>query len=259
MLNYNVYTSTRLVPLLLPLLLIFWVPLPTLATVGWEVGEMVLDFGNEVEPGESKILVGKEEVGESFSVDLTWKINEKNCLVQIQEPSMNETPPTQKTITDDGRFSGSPSHAFLPQIDALLLTAREGHTCEIDGAKDEFITVARKDLPVINQTEQSRAAAIGAIVMVFRATGFFTPHDVTVKTGEKIVWIYADGAKEPHSVTSGACRVNDCSGGGKEFNSGPTLIKPGQRYEHVFTKAGTFPYHCDLHLGSMQGTVIVTP
>ncbi|MGB0911581.1 MAG: cupredoxin domain-containing protein [Nitrospirales bacterium] len=220
---------------------------------------MVLDFGNEVEPGESNILVDKLEVGTSFDVDLTWKINQENCLLQIQEPAVNAMPLKSKTIVDDGRFAGAPSHALIPQIDALLLTAKTGRICKLDGAQNEFITVARKDHPVVHQTKESQAASIGAIVMVFRATGFFTPHDVVVQPGEKVVWIYADGANEPHSVTSGACHGNDCSGGGQAFNSGPTLTKPGQRFEHVFTKSGTFPYHCDLHLGSMQGTVIVKP
>jgi plastocyanin len=53
--------------------------------------------------------------------------------------------------------------------------------------------------------------------------------------------------------------VNDCSGGGKQFNSGLNLNKPGQRFEHVFKHPRTFPYHCDLHLGSMQGSVTVQP
>jgi plastocyanin len=93
--------------------------------------------------------------------------------------------------------------------------------------------------------------------MIFRATTFFTPHEVTIEPGQKVVWIYADGAQEPHSVTSGGCRVNDCTGGGQQFKSGLTLNKPGHRFEHVFKYSGSFPYHCDLHLGSMQGTVIV--
>ena len=93
--------------------------------------------------------------------------------------------------------------------------------------------------------------------MVFRATPLFVPQEVTIQAGQKVVWIYADGAQEPHSVTSGACRGSDCSGGGKIFNSGLTLNKPGHRFEKVFETPGTFPYHCDLHLGSMQGTVSV--
>ena len=257
--KYALQQSLYLRLLIASILLLALIPLPAFGTVGWEVGEMVLDFGNEVEAGESKVLVNKEEVGQPFSVDLTWKINQEACVLQIQELSTDESQPTLTTVIDDGQFNGVPSHAFFPQIVTLLLTAREGHYCEIDGAKDEFLAVARKSRPVIHQTDQSQSTPIGAIVMVFRATGFFTPHEVTVNAGEKVVWIYADGAKEPHSVTSGACRVNDCSGGGHVFDSGPILTKPGQQFEHVFTEAGTFAYHCDLHLGSMEGTVLVKP
>ena len=48
---------------------------PALATVGWKTGDIVLDFGVTVEPGESKILVDKTEVGQPFSTELTWKLN----------------------------------------------------------------------------------------------------------------------------------------------------------------------------------------
>ena len=229
-------------------------PLPALATVGWETGDIVLDFGVTVEPGESKILVDKAEVGKLFSVELTWKLNPENCFLQVQSSSGNN-----EIVQDDGLFEGHPGHAEFSQVEVLSLNAKPGKTCEIDAAKDEFLTVAREPRRENQQNGPNKSAPTGAIVMVFRATTFFVPENVTVKAGEKIVWIYADGAKEPHSVTSGACRVNDCSGGGKKFDSGRTLIKPGNRFEHVFTKSGTFPYHCDLHLGSMQGTVTVNP
>ena len=227
---------------------------PASATVGWLTGDMVLDFGVTVEPEESKILVDKAEVGEPFFVELTWKLNPENCFLQVQSHSGNTD-----IVEDDGLFDGRPGHAEFSQIVSLTLNAKPGKTCEIDAAQDEFITVAREPGRGNQQKESDKSAPTGAIVMVFRATAFYVPENVTVKAGEKIVWIYADGAKEPHSVTSGACRVNDCTGGGEEFNSGPTLTKPGHRFEHVFTKPGSYPYHCDLHLGSMQGTVIVQP
>ena len=230
------------------------------ATVGWEVGEMVLDFGNEVQSGDSKVLVDRADVGDSFTLDLTWKLDQGSCLLEIQQASTDPKVPAQKkTVDDDGFFNGSPSHASFHQVDALFLTAQPGQTCKIHGAKDDFISIARRADPVNTPSAELSSTPVGAIVMVFRATGFFTPDHVTIHPGEKVIWLYADGANEPHSVTSGACRVNDCTGGGQEFDSGPTLIKPGQRFEHVFAKTGTFPYHCDLHLGSMQGTIIVKP
>jgi plastocyanin len=138
-----------------------------------------------------------------------------------------------------------------------MVTAPKGRTCEIDASKDDFLVVARAPRATIPQNEPLATARIGAVVMIFRATSFFKPHDVTIKPGQKVVWIYADGAQEPHSVTSGGCRVNDCTGGGQKFQSGLTLNKPGHRFEHVFKHSGTFPYHCELHLGSMQGSVTV--
>jgi plastocyanin len=234
----------------------FGCPIPVFSTVGWETGDMVLDFGLTVESGESAVLVDKSEIGESFFVELTWKMNSQNCLLQTQEV-VGEGRPLLKTVNDDGLFNGAPFHASFSSIDALMVTAQKGQTCVIDPAKDDFLVVARAPRTTNTQEESLATARIGAVVMVFRATTFFNPHEVTIEPGQKVVWIYADGAQEPHSVTSGGCRVNDCTGGGQKFQSGLTLNKPGHRFEHVFKHPGTFPYHCDLHLGSMQGSVTV--
>lgn len=65
-------------------LVILGCPLPVLATVGWETGDMVLDFGLNLESGELTVLVDKVEVGEPFFVELIWKLNAQNCLLHIQ-------------------------------------------------------------------------------------------------------------------------------------------------------------------------------
>lgn len=249
-----------LIPLVVGLvhgLWLFGLPLAALATVGWETGDMVLDFGLTVESEESVVLVDKSEVGESFFVELTWKMNPQDCFLQTQESGGGDGLPLLKTVSDDGLFNGAPFHAVASSTDALLVTARKGRTCEIDASKEEFLVVARAPRgPIPGDVSPAKGKA-DAVVMIFRATSFFTPNEVTIEPGQKVVWIYADGAHEPHSVTSGSCRVNDCTGGGQQFKSGLTLDKPGHRFEHVFNHAGSFPYHCDLHLGSMQGTVIV--
>ncbi len=231
-------------------------PLPVLATVGWETGDMVLDFGLNLESGERTVLVDKVEVGESFFVELTWKLNAENCLLHVQTTGGNGAPSTA-LVVDDGLFNGVVSHAVFQQVDEVVVTAQEGHRCEILPSQDEFLVVARAPRAPVASEKGWANAPIGAVVVLFRATTFYLPHDATIMPGQKVMWIYADGAQEPHSVTSGGCRVNDCSGGGKQFNSGLNLNKPGQRFEHVFKHPGTFPYHCELHLGSMQGTVIV--
>ena len=237
--------------------LVLGIPLTAFSTVGWETGDMVLDFGLDLESGESTVLVDKQEVGASFFLEMTWKLNPQQCLLQIQESSSAAGAPVVQTVIDDGLFNGVASHAVFSEVDAVLVKAKDGQTCAINPSQDEFLVLARAQRAPTSLEEGLANAPIGAVVILFRATTFFLPRDVTIKSGEKVVWIYADGAQEPHSVTSGACRVNDCSGGGKHFNSGLTVNKPGQRFEHVFDNPGTFPYHCDLHLGSMQGTVIV--
>jgi plastocyanin len=232
-------------------------PFPAQATVGWEVGDMVLDFGLGLESGEQAVLVDKYEVGQPFFVELTWKLNSEHCVLQIQEASGQGDTVLTKTVQDDGLLNGVVSHAVHPEVEAVIVTAAEGNRCEIDPSEDEFLAIARESRAPASIEEGLSPAPIGAVVIAFRATTFFMPQNVTIKPGEKVVWVYADGAQEPHSVTSGGCRINDCSGGGQHFNSGLTVNKPGQRFEHVFTNSGIFPYHCDLHLGSMQGSVTV--
>ena len=232
-------------------------PLVAQATMGWEVGDMVLDFGLNLEPGEQVVLIDKYEVGHPFFVELTWKLNSAHCLLQVKEATGGGDLAVTKAAKDDGLLNGVVSHAVFPAVEAVLVTATEGKRCEIDPSQDEFLVIAREArAPLVGEAGMA-SAPIGAVVMVFRAVTFFMPKEATIQVGEKVVWVYADGAHEPHSVTSGGCRVNDCSRGGKHFNSGLTLNKPGHRFEHVFTHPGTFPYHCDLHLGSMQGTVVV--
>ncbi|WP_447965267.1 cupredoxin domain-containing protein [Nitrospira sp. Ecomares 2.1] len=237
--------------------IILFCPLPVLATVGWETGDIVLDFGLNLESGERTVLVDKVEVGEPFFVELTWKLNAKNCLLHIQRSTDGEGVPTTILVVDDGLFNGVVSHAVFPKVDEVVVTAREGQRCEIQPSQDEFLVIARAPRAPLASEKEWANVPIGGVVVLFRATTFYLPHDVTIMPGQKVLWIYADGAQEPHSVTSGGCRVNDCSGGGKQFDSRLNLNKPGQRFEHVFKHPGTFPYHCKLHLGSMQGTVIV--
>jgi plastocyanin len=76
---------------------------------------------------------------------------------------------------------------------------------------------------------------------------------IKVKVGGKVTWTNKDSVQ--HTVTSGKAGSPDS---GKEFDSGLTkLINPGATFEHTFTKAGTFPYYCQLH-PTMTGTVIVS-
>jgi plastocyanin/uncharacterized membrane protein YozB (DUF420 family) len=76
----------------------------------------------------------------------------------------------------------------------------------------------------------------------------FDPKTVTIKAGTAVTWKLSQG---PHTVTSdqGA------------FKSG--ILNGGQTFSFRFTRAGRYPYHCELHGGAngvgMAGTVVVSP
>ncbi len=79
----------------------------------------------------------------------------------------------------------------------------------------------------------------------------FSPSSVTVKVGTIIKWTNSD-SYSLHTATS-----DD----GGTFNSGNIAFgdsyTPGCSYNYTTTKAGTYPYHCNIHAG-MKGTLIVT-
>lgn len=72
----------------------------------------------------------------------------------------------------------------------------------------------------------------------------FNPASITVKAGSKVTWTNNDSAT--HTVT-----LDDNSVDSGDVNAGST-------FDHAFTTAGTFAYHCKIH-SSMHGTVVVTP
>ena len=70
----------------------------------------------------------------------------------------------------------------------------------------------------------------------------FSPGTITVDMGTTITW--TNNGADWHTVTSD----------GAVFDSG--TMDPGDTYSRTFNTAGTFPYHCENHIG-MNGTVIV--
>ena len=229
------------------------------AKFGWSDADIVLDFGVDVEPGERQIIIDQAEVGYPFHVDVVWKLHPENCLIQILHDHDGDGTSEWSMLPDDRLFHNHQAHAIASNIEALAVAATIDQPCSMNPQLDEIFVVSEiKDLDG-NNTVKLSSAPLGATVMILRATSYFTPDVVTITAGERVVWIYGDGAKEPHTATSGACRGTDCTGGGKKFDSGKTLNKAGHRFEHVFKYPGTFPYHCDLHTASMTGTVIVKP
>jgi len=240
-----------------------WFTQDAQAKFGWADADIVLDFGVDVEPGERLVIIDQAEVGYPFHVDVVWRLHPKDCLIQILHDQDGDGTPEWQTVSDDQLFYGNPRHAIASHIEALAVTTNEGKPCYMDPQNDEFLVVSEiqnlEEKNIAKTSSVSLGAPLGATVMILRATSFFTPQVVRIHAGERIVWIYADGAKEPHTARSGACRGIDCTGGGKKFDSGETLNKAGHRFEHIFKHPGTFPYHCALHTASMVGTIIVKP
>jgi amicyanin len=81
----------------------------------------------------------------------------------------------------------------------------------------------------------------GAAVVRIAALSF-NASEIKVRAGTRVQWVNQDQVQ--HSVTA------DSAG----FDSG--LIDPGQTFEHVFDRPGTYTYHCTPH-PFMRGTVIV--
>lgn len=69
----------------------------------------------------------------------------------------------------------------------------------------------------------------------------------TIASGDSVHWTWANG--NPHSVTSQA-------GSEENFDSG-IISGTGTEFTFTFTEVGTNPYQCDVHPGSMFGTITV--
>lgn len=72
----------------------------------------------------------------------------------------------------------------------------------------------------------------------------FNPGSTSVSVGTTVTW--TNKGTQDHTVTA-----DDGS-----FDSGRVVV--GSTFNHTFSTAGTFKYHCSFH-DQMTGTIIVTP
>jgi plastocyanin len=87
-----------------------------------------------------------------------------------------------------------------------------------------------------------------------KPTNGFSPKEIKVKVGDTVTWTNNDNTI--HTVISGT-GLSDANKG-KDFDSGlSALTTTGKTYSHQFTKAGDFPYFCELH-PAMIGKVDVS-
>lgn len=229
------------------------------AWAAWSPGDRVVDYGVSLSDGEREVIVDAEAMGNKFEADLLWQVDPLTCRIEALIATDRDRAAEWVGLEDDAAFDGHPAHAHVTMAAGVAVTARTGRQCEIGTKVGEFLTISTTPGRSILANSGAAPPRTGATVLLLRATAFYMPREVRIRVGEKVVWFYADGSRAPHTVTSGACRGADCSGGEQVFSSGPTLLKPGDWFEHTFTRPGTYPYHCDLHTATMQATVIVSP
>lgn len=102
-----------------------------------------------------------------------------------------------------------------------------------------------------------RPAGARADQAVAMQTNQFAPRELTVTTGETVVWTNRDSVG--HSVTAddGAFDSSPACG-----SAAGGCLKKGATFSHSFGQPGRFSYHCRIHGAGggqgMAGTVTVT-
>lgn len=104
--------------------------------------------------------------------------------------------------------------------------------------------------PTVGTTPTATTAGNGqAVTITTDSSGSFafSPATLTIKVGTKVTW--TNMTQAPHTVTS-----DD----GTSFDSGIStpISASGGTYSFTFSKAGKFPYHCQIH-PFMKATIIV--
>jgi plastocyanin len=127
------------------------------------------------------------------------------------------------------------NHAELGMTAQLVVVGGdEGEAEEADEEAEEE-DVEEED---VEDEETEPAAELGISIVDFA----FDPATAEVTVGTIVTWTNDDAA--PHTVTS-----DDGA-----FDSG--RLEPGESFSFTFEEAGSFPYHCDIHL-SMTASIEV--
>ena len=113
-----------------------------------------------------------------------------------------------------------------------------GHRAKPRPAAD----TAAADTAMAAPGERAAAGQTASVVKIVNLA--FTGGELRVRAGTPVKWVNEDQVQ--HSVTA-----DDGA-----FDSG--LIEPGQSFQRVFDRPGTYSYHCTPH-PFMQGRVIVEP
>jgi plastocyanin len=130
---------------------------------------------------------------------------------------------------------------------AILILA----ACSSGGATSAP-TAAASAAPPVEASAEASAPAAGAACSESNAAGevgvaakdfAFSPAEITAKVGQTIT--FSNGGSVPHtaSLDDGSCTTPN--------------IAPGSSDGLMFTAAGTYPFHCNVH-PTMKGTITVS-
>lgn len=112
--------------------------------------------------------------------------------------------------------------------------------------------VALVTLATVSLGVAGAAGVAAATVSVAAKNYVFQPASKTVNVGDTVVWTMTG---EPHTVRSGTV-----DGSGVPHPGGPLDSGIVPSYQFKFTKAGTYPYFCEIHAEQMTGTIkVVAP
>ena len=119
------------------------------------------------------------------------------------------------------------------------------------------ITIVDQNGRLVPNTPPSTISQIFDVTVGPNGMLVFSPDPVNISVGDTVRWTWGSSF---HSVTSG----NPCTADGQfcspsDMNcSAGTLSNMGAVYQHTFTQAGTYSYHCALHCEyGMTGTINV--
>ena len=110
-----------------------------------------------------------------------------------------------------------------------------------------------------NQSPQATMAALRGTHVVGMVEMAFTPAEITINAGERVVW--NNSSFTVHNVVDDAAEALNAADvqlpkGVKPFASG--YLQPNQSFQRTFTVPGVYHYVCTLHEnGGMKGTIIV--
>ena len=151
---------------------------------------------------------------------------------------------TPLTTTDVVKFDpGSNTWSTAPALNAqrsFTAGASIGNTLFAAGGRDGATTsIASVEKLVLGGGPVCPAGSTEVDI----GDNFFDPQTVNIPTGGTVCW--TNTGQAVHTVTSDT----------GVFDSGP--LDPGEIYSFTFTTNGTYDYHCNFHLPTMTGQVVV--